>query len=372
MDIPFVDLHSQYLSIKGEIDAAIGAVIRDCAFIRGPYVSKFEESFRDFVGTTQCVSCANGTDAIEIALRGLGIGAGDEVIVPANTWISTAEAVTSIGARVVFVDSHPTLYTIDVDKIREKISDRTRAIIPVHLYGLPAEMDVIMAIAKEYNLVVIEDTAQGHGAQYRGVQVGNFGAAATYSFFPGKNLGAYGDAGGIVTNDSALALQMRMIADHGRTAKFDHALEGRNSRLDGLQAAILSAKLPYLNRWTEQRQRWAGLYSELLTGLPIQLPVTPSHSRHVFHLYVIQIDERDRVREFMESRGVQTGIHYPIALPLLAAYRHFEHTPEDFPVASRQMHRLLSLPIYPELTEEKIEYVVSTLREALQVTRCVE
>ncbi len=365
MKIPFVDLKSQYLSIRAEIDGAIQSVIDETAFIKSHFIGEFEASFASFLGIKHCIGCANGTDAIEIALRALGIGPGDEVIVPANTWISTAEAVTTAGATVVFVDNDPALYTIDVTKIEEKLSPRTKAIIPVHLYGLPAEMDIIMDIARFHNLKVIEDCAQSHGATYKGKMTGTFGDMATFSFFPGKNLGAYGDAGGIVTQSDELAKMCRMIGDHGRLGKHDHGLEGRNSRLDGLQAAILGAKLPHLAGWTEARRRNAQAYSKLLSHLDIPLPTAPSHSHHVYHLYVVQVPERERVQERLAEKGIATGIHYPIALPLLTAYQRLGHTEQDFPAAARGQGRILSLPMYPELTAEQMQYVADALTNAL-------
>jgi len=365
MKIPFVDLKAQYESIKAEIDGAIERVITESAFIKSAYIGEFERAFASYIGIKNCIGCANGTDAIEIALRVLGVGAGDEVIVPANTWISTAEAVTTAGAKVVFVDPDPRTYTIDVTKIEEKITKKTKAIIPVHLYGLPAEMDAIMAIASKYNLRVIEDCAQCHGSQYKGRTTGTFGDIATFSFFPGKNLGAYGDAGGIVTNDDELAKMCRMVGDHGRLGKYDHGLEGRNSRLDGLQAAILGAKLPHLKGWTEGRQRNAATYDRLLARLDIQKPVRPEYSSHVYHLYVVQVPNRQAIQDHLAAKGIATGIHYPIALPLLTAYKHHGLTAQDFPVASAAMGRILSLPMYAELSTPQIEYIVNSLEEAL-------
>ena len=369
MNIPLVDLQKQYQSIRSEIDGAIANVIAETAFIKGKYVELFEQQFAKYIGVKHCIGCANGTDAIEIVLRALGVGAGDEVIVPARTWISTSEAVTTVGARVVFVDVDPQFYTIDARKIEEKITTRTKAIIPVHFYGLPAEMDEIMAIAKKHNLFVIEDTAQAHGSKYKGKMTGTFGVAATYSFFPGKNLGAYGDAGGIVTNDDSLATNCRMIADHGRLGKHDHGLEGRNSRLDGLQAAILSAKLPFLNSWTKARQQNAALYDEALKTLDIRMPVVPEYSEHVFHLYVIQVENRDRVQESLQEKGVATGVHYPIALPFLKAYQYLGHKPPDFPIAHTQMTRIMSIPMYPELTGDQINYVADMIATILDFSK---
>ncbi len=367
MKIPFVDLKAQYESIKADIDLAIAKVIDETAFIKSPYIAAFEKSFAEYLGIKNCIGCANGTDAIEIALRALGVGPGDEVIVPANTWISTAEAVTTAGAKVVFVDNHPDLYTIDVSKIEAKITHRTKAIIPVHLYGLPAEMDTIMSLATKYNLKVIEDCAQSHGATYKGKTTGTFGDIATFSFFPGKNLGAYGDAGGIVTNNDELSKMCRMIGDHGRLGKYDHGLEGRNSRLDGLQAAILSAKLPHLKAWTISRQNNAVIYDHYLSKLDIQRPWRPEYSQHVYHLYVVQVPNREKIQELLLEKGIGTGIHYPIALPLLSAYQYLNHTAADFPVAAAGMSRILSLPMYAEMTEEKIKYVVDSLADALSM-----
>ncbi|MCS6988174.1 MAG: DegT/DnrJ/EryC1/StrS family aminotransferase [Chloroherpetonaceae bacterium] len=366
MTVPFVDLKAQYLTIRREIDDAIAKVISETAFISGKYAKIFEDEFAAYLGVKHCVSCANGTDSIEILLQAMGIGRGDEVLVPANTWISTAEAVTTVGATPVFVDNHPETYTIDIGKIEEKITPRTKAIIPVHLYGLPAEMDEIMAIARKHNLKVLEDCAQAHGATYKGRKAGTMGDCASFSFYPGKNLGAYGDAGGMVTNDDDIAQKARMIANHGQVAKNVHKIEGRNSRLDGIQAAVLSVKLKRLDEWTEARRRNAALYDEWLSDLDIQLPIEPTHSRHVYHLYVVQVPNRDEVIAKLKADGIETGIHYPTALPFTEAYRRFKHQPSDFPVAHRQMSRLLSLPMYAELTEEMIERVCESLKQAVQ------
>lgn len=366
MKVPFNDLYGQYLTIKPQIDAAMDRVMKESAFIKGPLVDSFEKEYAVWNEAKNFIGCANGTDAIEMALKASGIGPGDEVIVPANTWISTAEAVTSVGARVVFVDNHPRLYTIDVSKIEDKITSKTKAVIAVHLYGMPAELDEIQSLAKKHGLILFEDCAQSHGARYKGKMVGTFGKASTFSFFPGKNLGAYGDAGGIACAEDDLAQRLRQLGNHGRTGKFDHAFEGRNSRLDGLQAAVLSAKLPFLNDWTESRRRLAGLYSNRLSGVAaIQLPETPAHSSHVFHLYVVQVNNRDQVREALEKRGIQTGIQYPIALPFVEAYKYLGHSPLEFPVAHAAMGRLMSLPIFPEMKEEQVDYVSASLKEVL-------
>lgn len=364
MGIPFVDLKAQYQSIKQEIDSSIQNVVSETAFIGGKYVKEFEDDFARYVGVKHCVGCANGTDAIELILEALGIGKGDEVIVPANSFVATSEAVSAVGARPVFVDSHPKLYTIDVAKIAAKITSRTKAIIPVHLYGLPAEMDEVLSIAQKHNLKVIEDSAQGHGGKYKGKNIGTFGVAASFSFYPGKNLGAYGDAGCVVTNDDTIATKARMIANHGRLGKHDHALEGRNSRLDGVQAAVLRAKLPHLEQWTESRRRNAAFYNKHLSGSGLQLPIAPEYSRHVYHLYVVQVSHREEVQAKLKADGIDTGIHYPIALPLLKAYEYMKHKPDEFPVASGQMNKLLSLPMYAELTEDQIAQTCSSLKQA--------
>lgn len=365
MHVPFVDLKLQYHNHQKEIDAAIASVIGETAFISGKYAQTFENEFAAFLGIQHVMSCANGTDSLEILLQAYGIGAGDEVIVPANSWISTSESVTSVGARVVFVDADPATYTINTQLIESKISSRTKAVIPVHLYGCPADMDAIMQIAAKHKLNVIEDCAQAHGATYKGKNIGTIGHASSFSFYPGKNLGAYGDAGCMATNDAEIATKARMIANHGRLGKHDHGIEGRNSRLDGMQGAILSAKLPFLNQWTEARIRHAALYHELLADTGIPLPVTPAGCKHVFHLFVTKIRNREFVQDYLKSKGIETGIHYPIALPLLKAYTYLGHTSDDFPVASGQMDALLSLPMYAELNDSQIHYVCETLKEAV-------
>ena len=367
MKVPFVDLKAQYLSLKTEFDAAILDVVANTAFVSGRYAAKFESEFAQYIGTQHCVAVANGTDAIEIALQALAIGAGDEVIVPANTFFATAEAVANVGATVVFVDCEPNFYNIDVAKIEEKITPRSKAIIPVHLYGLPAEMDAVMQIARKHGLKVIEDCAQAHGAKYKGQTVGTFGDVATFSFYPGKNLGAYGDAGAIVTNDSEIAERCRLIANHGQPSKYHHTLIGRNSRMDGIQAAVLSVKLRHLDKWLDARRANAARYNELLADTGIALPETPEHSTHTFHLYVIRVKNRDAVAAKLNEVGIDTGLHYPTALPFLEAYSDKNYQPSDFPVAHSQMGDLLSLPMYAELTDEMIEYVCENLKAAISV-----
>lgn len=361
--IPFVDLYAQYQTIKDEIDFVINDVIQKSSFVRGPYVDKFEQMFAEAMERKYCVSCANGTDSLYIAMVALGVKPGDEVLAPAHSWISTTETITQAGGKVVFCDTDEDTFTIDPKSIEEKITPRTVGIIPVHLYGQPADMDEIMAIAKKHNLWVLEDCAQAHLARYKGQLVGTFGNVASFSFYPGKNLGAMGDAGAIVTNDQALAEKMLMFARHGGLKKGDHKIEGINSRLDGLQAAILCVKLPHLKKWTIQRQKIAQEYSELLSSIDgISIPRVSSHLEHVWHLYVIKHEQRDALASHLSGQGIQTVINYPVALPFLPAYKRFKHRPIDFPVAYKNQSQILSLPIFAELTSAQIDCVVSAIR----------
>jgi dTDP-4-amino-4,6-dideoxygalactose transaminase len=361
--VPFVDLKAQYESIKPDIDRAIAGVIARTAFIGGPFLAEFEEAFARYCGTEHCVGVANGTDALFIALRTLGIGPGDEVITAANTFIATSEAITMAGARVVFVDIDPATCAIDPRKIEEKITPRTKAIIPVHLYGQPADMDAIGDIARRHGLRVIGDAAQAHGSFYKGRPVSALADITCFSFYPGKNLGAYGDAGALVTDNADWAAQARKFANHGRSKKYDHDFEAVNSRLDGLQAAILAAKLPHLDAWSEARRLNASRYNAALAGLGVVTPAEPAHVRAVYHLYVIRVPggRRDALQAFLKEGGVETGIHYPIALPYLNAYRHLGHGEADFPEALRASGEILSLPMFPELSEAQIAYVAGRI-----------
>jgi dTDP-4-amino-4,6-dideoxygalactose transaminase len=360
MKIPFVDLHAQYLSIKDEIDKAIADVIAQSAYIRGPHVDAFEEAWARTLGVKRCVSCANGTDAIYIALRGLGLKRGDEVITSAHSWISTSETITQAGGRVVFCDTDEEIFTIDPADIERKITPATVGIVPVHLYGQPADMGAIMAIARKHNLWVIEDCAQAHLASYKGQLVGSFGNVATFSFYPGKNLGAYGDAGCVVTNDDRLADWMTTFARHG--GKGDHVMEGINSRMDGLQAGILNAKLPHLPAWTAARRRVATCYNELLEDVgDVITPTVKSDRDHVYHLYVIRTENRDALREHLSQASISTVLNYPKGLPFYPAYAYLGHVPKNFPAAYFNQSRILSLPIYPEMPEEAITHVANVI-----------
>lgn len=362
MNIPFVDLHAQYLSIKSEIDAAIAEVIAECAFIRGRQVDAFEQNWARTLGVKHCVSCANGTDALYIAMRALGVKTGDEIITSAHSWIATTETITQAGGHVVFCDTDDDTFTIDPELIEAKITPATVGIIPVHLYGQPADMEAIMAIARKHNLWVIEDCAQAHLATYKGQTVGTFGNIATFSFYPGKNLGAYGDAGCIVTNDDSLADWMATFARHG--GKGEHVMEGINSRMDGIQGAVLNTKLPHLGAWTEARRRIAAEYDRLLGDIEhVAIPKIRADRNHVYHLYVIRSAKRNALRDHLRERGIQTVLNYPKALPFYPAYAYLKHVPGDFPIAYANQSRILSLPIYPEMPQAAIEHVANTISD---------
>jgi dTDP-4-amino-4,6-dideoxygalactose transaminase len=364
MKVPFVDLHAQYSNIKAEIDSAMAEVIAESAFIRGRHVDAFERAWADALKVSHCISCANGTDALYIAMRGLGIKPGDEVITTAHSWIATSETITQAGGRVVFCDSREDTFNIDPRLIEAKITKATVGIIPVHLYGQPADMEEIMAIAKKHNLWVIEDCAQAHLATYKGKLVGTFGNAATFSFYPGKNLGAYGDAGCIVTSDDRLADWTATFARHG--GKGEHVMEGINSRMDGLQAAILNVKLPHLPAWTTARRRVAARYNDLLGHINnLTTPRVAADRSHVYHLYVVATSTRDFLKTVLADAGITTSLNYPKALPFYPAYDYLGHKSADFPAAYRNQSRILSLPIYPEMTDEMTEYVADQVSDAL-------
>jgi dTDP-4-amino-4,6-dideoxygalactose transaminase len=363
--IPFVDLHAQYESIKSSIDKAIAGCIADGNFIRGKAVSDFEKAFADYLGVEYCLGCGNGTDALEIILNSLKIGPGDEVIVPALTWISTAEAVNNVGAEPVFVDVNIDTYNIDYTKIREKITKRTKAIIPVHLYGCPVEVNEIIRIAGENGLFVVEDCAQAHGAEYSGKKVGSFGIASAFSFFPSKNLGAFGDGGAIVTNDKDIYETARKIANHGQLKiKHEHSIIGRNSRLDSLQASILNVKLGNLDKWNSRRNQIADFYmTNLGVNKEIILPKLLENSKHVFHLFVIRCKNRERMSELLTEKNIAWAIHYPKPLPFLDAYKYKNHVQEEFPVSGQITNEIISLPMFPELTDSQLHMICNQILE---------
>lgn len=361
--IRFLDLNAQYLSIKGDIDAAIADVIARSAFIRGPHVTEFEQAFAAWIGAEHCVGVGNGTDALEIAIEALDLPRGSEIIVPGNSFIASSEAVSRSGHVVVFADADARNYTLNPSSVRAKITPRTKALMPVHLYGHPCDMHALMAIAREYGLRVIEDCAQAHGAQFNGQKVGTFGDLATWSFYPGKNLGAFGDAGALTIGNAELAQRVRMIANHGRVGKYDHDFEGRNSRLDGLQAAILSAKLTHLDGWTNTRIALADAYLSALADVgDITLPVRQNWARQVYHLFVIRTKRRSELADHLKARGIETGVHYPTALPKLKAYQNHPQHQEALEVCAFDS-QLLSLPIGEHMSLTDVDLVSSAIRD---------
>ena len=365
--IKFIDLHKQYLSIKSEIDTAIASAIKESAYIKGTYVEKFETDFAQYQEVQHCIGVANGTDAIEIALEGLNLPSNSEIIVPANSFIATSEAVTRAGHKVIFCDCNEKNYTISIEDFEKRITTLTKAVVVVHSHGHSCDMDAVSHIAKQYDLKIIEDCAQAHGAKYKNKKVGGIGGVGTFSFYPGKNLGAYGDAGAIVTNDEALSKKCRMIANHGRIDKYNHEFEGRNSRLDGMQAAILSVKLKHLDEWIESRRKLAQHYIKRLKDLSeIALPFQAEWAYHVWHLFVIRSAKRNELQSYLKQCGIHTGIHYPIALPKLKAYEYIGQQKESI-FANKSDKLLLSLPIYPEMTISDIDVVCDSIIEFTRV-----
>jgi dTDP-4-amino-4,6-dideoxygalactose transaminase len=363
MKVPFADLKVQYRFLKQDMDHAIHRILDNTAFIGGKEVDQFEQNFEELYGVKHCVPVANGTDSLFIIMKMLGIGAGDEVITPANSWISSSETITQTGATPVFADIESDYFTIDPKHIERLITDKTKAIMPVHLYGQMSDMDAIMKIAKKHSLFVIEDCAQSHFSELEGKRAGVLGDAGSFSFYPGKNLGAYGDAGAIITNNTALAKKCKMYARHGALKKHEHSIEGINSRLDGLQAAVLNVKLPHIINWTEQRIKNAALYTTYLSGInEITIPRVRQNSKHSFHLYVIRAERRDQLAAYLKEKGVQNALHYPRILPNLPAYAHLSQNPKDFPVAAAYENQILSIPMYPELSEEMIQYVAEQIK----------
>ena len=370
MYIPLVDLQVQYEVIRREIDEAIREVLERSEFILGRIVERFEQDFAAYCGVQHAVGVSNGTDAIMLALRASGIGLGDEVITAANTFIATTEAISMTGARVRLIDVEPRTLTMDPAALARASNPATRAVIPVHLYGQPAAMDEILGIAQRHGLLVIEDAAQAHGAEHRGRRAGAMGHAATFSFYPGKNLGAYGDAGAVTTNDRKVADRVALLRNHGRREKYLHDVEGYNCRLDSLQAAILGVKLRHLEAWTIQRLGVAARYAERLAAIPdVTLPFAPAWVRHVYHLFVVQVPRRDDVLRALKARGVQCGVHYPVPLHLQPAYASLGYPRGAFPHSEAAANRILSLPMYAELTDEQMEYIVAALDASLQETR---
>ena len=363
MHIPFVDLKSQYASIKTDIDRAISNVINDTAFIGGKYVYEFEQNFASIYDVKNCVSCANGTDSLYIIMKVLGIGKGDEVITAANSWISSSETITQVGAKPVFIDVHPVLYSMDENLLESLITPFTKAVIAVHLHGQMCNIEHIKSICDKNNIYLIEDCAQAHFSEFNGKRAGTFGIAGSFSFYPSKNLGAYGDAGCIITNDDAFAKKCRMFANHGSLTKHQHQIEGINSRLDGLQAAILNVKLQYILKWIDKRIQNAEMYSQKLIDIKeIKAPQVRENTKHTFHLYVIQAERRNELKDYLHRKGIETSIHYPKALPNLSVYDYLKPFSNNFQIVTWHQDKILSLPLYPELSESEIDYVVNSIK----------
>jgi dTDP-4-amino-4,6-dideoxygalactose transaminase len=372
MQVPFLDLKAHHAPILGEINDAIQQVIATCAFAGGPFVTEFERDFAAYCSCAHAVGVGNGTEAIWLPLLALGVGPGDEVITVPSTFMATAEAITYTGATPVFVDIDERYFTMDPMKIEAAITPRTKAIVPVHLFGQTADMDPILAIAKKHGLRVVEDSAQAHGAEYKGRRAGSMGDAGSFSFYPGKNLGAFGEAGGVVTNDPDLAAKIRTLRDHGQAKKYHHSMIGWNSRMDGIQAAVLRTKLRYLEAGNQSRRDIARHYSQELVGMDlVERPQVAEYARHVFHIYAVRVPNRDEVLREMGEAGVSCGVHYPIPVHLQEAYRHLGLAPGSYPVAERCANEFLSLPMFPELQPAQVSRVVEVLKSVSALSATV-
>lgn len=368
MNVPFVDLRRQNQTIWEELQEALDSVTRQAHFILGPAVERFERAFAAYIGRRYCVGLNNGTSALHMALRACDIGPGDEVITTPHTWISTSWAISYVGAKPVYVDIDPVTYNINPDLIARAITPRTKALLPVHLYGQACDMEALCRIAEEHNLVLIEDAAQAHGAMYDGRRVGSFGRVACFSFYPGKNLGAFGEAGAVVTDDESLAVRIRRLRDHAQDGRHRHVELGYNTRMEGIQGAVLEVKLRHLDRWNDARRRHAERYRELLSDVPgIEIPSAPHPEGHVWHLFVVLVRgmPRDVLQKRLAERGVATAVHYPTPVPLQPAYAHLGYKPGDFPVAEDVMGHCLSLPMFPEMGTDELEYTALSMRACL-------
>jgi len=359
--IPFLDLKAQYTEIKPQVDAAVARVIESAQFVLGPEVAAFEERFAAYCGVRHCVALNSGTSALHLALLAAGVGPGDEVITVSMTFVATTAAILYCGAKPVFVDVDPDTWTMDPNLVKAAITPRTKAILPVHLHGLMADMDPIIEVADRAGLIVIEDAAQAHGSEYRGLRAGSIGDIGCFSFYPGKNLGAYGEAGAAVTNSSDLARQLALLRDWGQESKYNHVLPGYNFRMDGIQAAVLNVKMAYIESWTEARQAVASHYDRLLARAQFKRPAPPPHCRHVYHVYAVEVEHRDQVQKALSAAGIGTGIHYPVPVHLQKAYGELGYGRGDFPVTEAIANRFLSLPIYAELQPEQVANVVVEL-----------
>ena len=368
MKVPFLDLKAHHAPLTEEFDRAIREVIESSAFAGGPFVERFEEEFASFCGSSYAIGVGNGTDALWLALLALGIGEGDEVITVPNTFIATAEAITYCKARPVFVDVDPDTFTMNPAELEKSLTKKTKAIIPVHLFGQPADMDSILEFARANGLFVVEDAAQAHGAQYKGQKAGTMGDAGCFSFYPGKNLGAFGEAGAVVTNDPELRKQIQMLRDHGQSRKYYHSTMGWNCRMDGIQAAILSIKLRHLDKANSLRRKHALEYNQAFAGIDeVLTPFEAKYARHVYHVYAVRVQERDAVLRHLQEKGVGCAVHYPVPVHLQEAGRNLGYTKGAFPIAEKLADEFLSLPMFPELTEEQIEYVGRCVSETVGV-----
>lgn len=371
MEVPFLDLKAQYKAIKNEIDSAIQKVLDSTSFILGPTVTEFEKEFAKIHNVKYCLGTSSGTDGNHLALWSLGIQAGDEVIIPANTFIATAWGATLCGAKPVFVDCHSQSYNIDPNKVQKAISKKTKAIVAVHLYGQPADMDALRQIAEKHNIHIVEDAAQAHLSEYKSKKVGNFSEVTSFSFYPGKNLGAFGEAGAIVTNDEEIFNRIKKLREHGQSKKYYHDSFGHNYRMEGIQGAVLGVKLKYIEKWTNERRRVAQRYKDLLGNLEdIILPAEMPDHKHVYHLYVIKVnkgniqknkEERDKLQTYLQEQKISTGLHYPVPLHLQECFKFLGYKRGDFPETEMLADSGLSLPMYPELTDEQIEYVSNAI-----------
>lgn len=366
MPVPFLDLKAQYQSIREEIQKALQDVLDNTAFAGGKFVAEFEEGFAPYCQSKHAIGVGNGTEALWVALLAMGIQPGDEVITAANTFIATAEAISFCGARPVFVDVEPDTYNLDPTKLEAAITSKTKAIIPVHLFGQMADMDPILEIAKAHNLLVLEDASQAHGAEYKGKRAGSMGHAGSFSFYPGKNLGAYGEAGAVVTSDDAMAQTMRQFRDHGQSKKYYHDMVGWNARMDGFQGAVLHVKMGHIENWTESRRTNARRYAEQLADVKgVILPVEKDEARHVYHVYAIRVEKRDELMAFLNEKGIGCGIHYPVPLHLQKAYADLGYKNGDFPVAEESASQFVSLPMFPELTEAQVAETADAVKQFL-------
>lgn len=366
MKVPFADLQALHAPLRAEFNEVFQRVLDNNSFILGAEVQKFEQAFADYIGVAQCVGVSNGTVALQLALLALEVGPGDEVILPVNTFIATAEAVSAVGARPVFVDVDPLYYNMTREVAEKAITSKTKAIIPVHLYGQTADMDPLLDLAQKHQVFLIEDAAQAHGAEYKGRKAGSMGVMSCFSFYPGKNLGALGEGGAVLCNDPEYAKRLRMLRDHGSIKKYEHAFAGYNYRLEGMQGGFLAVKLPHLDNGNRGRREAAAMYSQFLTPSGITAPAVMPAAKHIYHLYVVQSDDRDALKQHLADQGIETGLHYPVPLHLQEAYAHLGYARGDFPVAESLAKRILSLPMFPTINREQVEYVCSAIMEFAQ------